>query len=242
MAKAATATKPAPAKSKAVPPKRTRVKAAEEAVEETPVAVEEQEAPEGVETEADTEAQTEGGETEAEAAEGTDEAEAPATESVYHELLAAVHNEDKSFKPQHAKETKVSYLRRLTSAVSNISDDGFNSLSDAAAAWYDESAKKMNTGQPIDECPGFVAIQDQPKTAKNKGGDTKTKGAERVKKPGVLSCIRGEVIKNPDITPKELRAVVEQSFPDVKDATLSVGRTDTLAVVKLAREMGKWKD
>lgn len=63
------------------------------------------------------------------------------------------------------------------------------------------------------------------------------------KEDGLVVTLRKIVIENPEVTREEMaaEATKRRGFTDIKDATLSVVRTDTLSVINIAKALGYWK-
>jgi len=74
----------------------------------------------------------------------------------------------------------------------------------------------------------------------------KTNGAEKVKKPSISAATRELVILNQDKTVDEISQMLIAAGWDASDvtsrkSTITTLRTDTLAVINIAKEKGCWK-
>jgi hypothetical protein len=149
--------------------------------------------------------------------------------TVYQELVAAAETTD--FAPKSRSESKELYLARLTKAVYKADKTVWESLTEPAQRWYIESARRINARLPVESCPGYDEAVEAHLVPDNNG---------------LTEAVRTAVLLNPDSSRDEiLRQLSEQGW-DPKhlhsNQTVTVVRSVTLATIKIAKKIGRWKE
>lgn len=151
--------------------------------------------------------------------------------TVYEELVAAAETTD--FAPKSAGESKSAYLTRLMRAIYKLERADWFRLSQPARQWYEESARRFNARQPVEECPGYDDAKEMKEPAPLENG-------------GLTDAVRKAVLMHPDFAKDEILKVLEADGWDIKqlrsNQTVVVVRSVTLKTIKLAKEIGRWNE
>lgn len=161
------------------------------------------------------------------------------TKTLYDSLVEAAKTVDAKFKPRGKKESDRDYLHRLVGRVSEAEQPAFDAMPEEAKAWFNGAVDALNdeTGQTE------LAMPDgyQP-TAEAVAPATPAARAPRKRAENTAGkVIRTALIEDQSISSKEiLERLAAAGFKDVKEATVSSYRTDTLATLAVAAEMGRF--
>lgn len=170
--------------------------------------------------------------------------EAPPVETkimVHDELLDAAGTAEGGFKSQDSKEDDKKYFERLLTAVGELDEKVFDSLSESAQAWYNEAVEAMNAGNNAAAPEGFVSkkgAKTAPATGKT-STEKKTPAPPKEKPPRSASktfSIRVSVCKDPKISLADLL----KAHPGMNSSTVSTIRSDVLATIEAAQQAGAW--
>jgi len=165
--------------------------------------------------------------------------------TIWDEMVDALTSADESFKQQSNREEDQVFMVRFMTALGNLDETIFDSLTEEAQNWFNEEvAENLNEGKPINLPNGFISRFVA-------GGAAKTNGAARAAAPkkaaaqktaaaprekGKTWAIRIALAKDSTI---KLDALKEM-FPHIGSSTVSTIRSDVLATLEAAREVG-WK-
>jgi len=185
-------------------------------------------------------------ETEASADEGAVDVE----QSVAAELLAACIASEPKFAGPGPKESGTQFCARIMQQISAIPDDAFEVLSDGAKDWYNAFGEALNEGKATEEPEGLDVLMaaaaapkaPKPAAAAAPKGPKPPAEPPKPKAPGVVATVRRLIVENSTSTLDDIRKMAEGLLGEIKDTTFSAIMTDTMATIKLAKELGRWKD
>ena len=95
--------------------------------------------------------------------------------SVFDQLMRAAKETDEEFEEQGENEGTQEFLMRLVSVIDGADDSVFDTLTNDAMDWYNDSAKSVNNELELTEPEGYT----EPETPPTSGGSAKI--AERVR-------------------------------------------------------------
>jgi hypothetical protein len=116
---------------------------------------------------------------------------------------------------------------------------------DGDAALEEGTTEEGSTDEPGNEA---ASEGDAERAPKKRGKGTAKPKKEKGPRKNLLGFsvidMRREVIKNPAVTVAQLTEIAKKAFPEaeIKVSTITIARATTLTVVKLMKELGRWKD
>ncbi len=161
--------------------------------------------------------------------------------TLFQELFNAACTVDSKFAPQHPKEDAQKFLARITTAIGEMADAAFDELSGDAQEWYNAAAEALNSKGAVTPPEGY---EPPPPAKAAKAAPASKKGPPApARKPGsVTTAYRKAVLSNPTADLATIRADLEKLGVEIRASTLSTIRSDVLATVAVAKEVGRWKD
>ena len=167
-----------------------------------------------------------------------EQAEMPIT--AYDEMLDAVRAHNPKFGGQTSREDDQSYMNRFMTALGETSVELFDSLSQGAQTWFNEEVENLNASKAVALPEGFVSKFGVASSGRGQVNNPAGKAGKSPKEPaaprekGATWPMRLALCADPTIDLAKMKTM----FPDAKVATVSTIRSDVLATLSAAREMG----
>jgi hypothetical protein len=170
---------------------------------------------------------------------------------VHDELLDMARGIKADFADQGTKEDDKTYLCRLMEVISDLDDPTFDTMQQKTQDWYNDTARAESTSKPWPHGnpEGFSSkfggkadakAPKAPKAAAEKAPKA-AKAPPPAKGPSITLKVRELVCANPGMKLEELEKQLAAVGHVVKKSTTSTIRSDVLATIQAAKNVGVWK-
>jgi len=150
------------------------------------------------------------------------------------ELLAVSKVKKKTPGEDHQK-----YLTRLMKAVSKVSDDDWEQLSEEAKGWNNGAAELHKAGAKLENFPDYDGPEIEAEEEKAPEEEAPPpKRAPKARKTSACHTIKTLVAKKPSITVDDLSEKLKSSGMKVSDVTIATLRSDTRDTLRVLNELG----